>query len=171
MTNQTRNRLNDARSRRESYDRSAWDWSDLCREGFSQKQIFSPYDCDNIFPLAPEKPIVLECWKYDGEDASLDSRIESIDDDMVDHWLREPYPLRDGRKPSAGLKVIQMLQTEASLVPCEKSILVAIKKEFRLPSVELHCSSSDTGGCGVFSSTDLCPGTYLATLISSIAVN
>jgi hypothetical protein len=151
MTNQTRNRLNGARSRRESYDRSAWDWSDLCRENFSQKQISSPFK--------PEKPIVLECWKYDGEDTNLDSRIDSIDDGMIDYWLKEPYPLRDGRNPSAGLKVIQMLQTEASLLPCGKSVFEAIKREFQLPSVELHCSSSDTGGCGVFSSADLCPGT------------
>ena len=159
MTNQTPSRLKDALRRRESYDRSAWDWSDLCHESFSQKQIFSPFK--------PEKPIVLECWKYDGGGANQTSRTYSIDDNMVDHWLKEPYPLRDGRKPSAGLKVIQMLQTDASIVPCAKSILEAIKKEFRLPSVELHCSSSDTGGCGVFSSTDLCPGTYLATLVFS----
>jgi hypothetical protein len=55
----------------------------------------------------------LECWKYGGEDDNPNFRIDSIDDNMIDHWLKEPYLLRDGEEPSAGLKVIQMPQTDA----------------------------------------------------------
>lgn len=105
-----------------------------------------------------QNPIhILECWKYDATSElplSPISEIKEIKEDEVEAWVSAEIPTKEGLKPVAGYKILQMDSPPGDIFPLNSKVYQALIEGFKLPAIELHTGSSEQGACGVFRDDD-----------------
>jgi hypothetical protein len=125
---------------------SIWAWH------MSHKRIFP--EC-----LDPVTSFVgLECWVYDDPSVEAVSKASWMKQGEFENWLKETFPLENGKLPSAGYKMVQINRPRNRPlfmgVPVTAPIYDAIITAFRLPPSELHYTSYIQGSCGSFTDDD-----------------
>ncbi|KAE8447977.1 hypothetical protein EG329_009900 [Mollisiaceae sp. DMI_Dod_QoI] len=100
---------------------------------------------------------ILECWEYDAMSESPLSPItefKEIKEDEIEAWVSAETPTKEGLKPVAGYKILQMDSPPEDIFPLSSKTYQALIESFKLPAVELHMGSREQGACGVFREDD-----------------
>jgi hypothetical protein len=114
-----------------------WTWATLPEESFF---------CDESQPDR-EGNIMrgIEAWKWEDEDIENQTKIRELVEEDIQGWLKEEVPEVDGRRPCAGMRILQINQPFRDEIPLTSRTFEAILNEFTLPPVELHQSSVKQG--------------------------
>jgi hypothetical protein len=114
-----------------------WTWATLPKE---------PFFCDEVQPDR-EVDIMrgIEAWKWKDEDIENQTETRELTEEDVQGWLKEEVPEVDGKRPCAGIRILQINQPFRDEMPLTSRTFGAILNEFTLPPVELHQSSVKQG--------------------------
>jgi hypothetical protein len=114
-----------------------WTWATLPEETFF---------CDEGQPdRAVDIMRGIEAWKWKDEDIENKTEIRELTEEDVQGWLEEEVPEVDGKRPCAGMRILQINQPFRDEMPLSSRTFEAILNEFKLPPVELHQSSVKQG--------------------------
>ncbi|KAL7939061.1 hypothetical protein V8C35DRAFT_290078 [Trichoderma chlorosporum] len=98
---------------------------------------------------------IIECWRYEEDEPTKHYELQSFHTESIDSWLKEPTPTRNGKKPSAGFKVVVMPCGDSELLPhLTKEQTLVLNATLGLPNFQLHYGSLACGSCGMFSQSD-----------------
>jgi hypothetical protein len=96
----------------------------------------------------------IEAWKWEDQNVENQTGVRELVEEDINGWLKEKVPEVDGKRPCAGLRILQINQPFKDEMPFKSRNFEAILNEFRLPPVELHQSSVKQGAIALLEEDD-----------------
>lgn len=96
----------------------------------------------------------LSFYRYSSSAIEDHISVVELEEDGVEAWLKTPAPAKNGKTPSEGYKILQIIGGQVNHVPMKYETFLAVTKAFRLPPVELNGTTHRQGACGVFPQED-----------------
>jgi hypothetical protein len=115
-------------------------------------EVVDRYDEKVVLEFAEmsEESHAVEVWTFpDDQDPKFETC--QIAEDGIEAWFKAEPPIRNGRKPTAGLRLIeQKNECEYPKFPMKEKTLHHLLREWEFPMLHLHWSAFYVGGTAVF---------------------
>jgi len=130
-------------------DGSMWTWLPGDEPAF-------PANDSRLVPFQ-EKPIRIDCWKYENDEDRILPNVEYIDSSAIGAWAKMDRPKKAQKPPVAGLKLIHMTMMVYSDL-LSHGTMDSISQSLGLSPVYYRNATLIAGGYGVFHSGGKDPG-------------
>lgn len=140
--------LDRARRSMQNTDGSMWTWLSSDEAALPRNGFPGPFQ---------EKPIKIDCWKYETHEGLTLSDVEYIESSAIESWVEMDHPIGAPKLPTATLRLIHMTRTVYDNLLLHGT-MDSISQSLDLPPVHHRKATSIAGGYGVFHSRGKDPG-------------
>lgn len=115
-------------------------------------EVVDQYDEQYVLEFAEmsEESHAVEVWTFpDDQDPKFETC--QIAEDRIEAWSKAEPPMRNGRKPTAGLRLIeQKNECEYPKFPMKEKTFHHLLRVWEFPTLHLHWSAFYMGGTAIF---------------------